>query len=433
MSDWLILLDYCTFAWLCVWAIRALRDISSGERRPISFISLVFFLFYGIPILLDVTIGIPEHPITPGLRSPAESEQVAVIYDLFVAACPVFWWFTARPRRRTAQRLFLLTGKKAEPVLWFLLVSPVIALLRAPNPSAYLNYAAVLGGSMSEAAMGFHAIIGALSIISLVAGNGLLLVRRSFGRTLCFIAPFMLLSVWVQGKRSIVALAMALIWTACWTRGLINRSRLLEFGTLTLILFAGYVYWYQTTFRPDAVSTGGNTYQGIRTDFGRDQDLKAAIYCELPDVSRPMLEYRGQSILFSLAMYVPRSSWPDKPWPYAVYVTAYALEIPVSDLGWGLTTGFLDEAVANFGWAGLLIGPLVFSLLCRTCDKSPDPIVKTSGLLVACFLMTVEFVAFAPLAIAWILYSTWANYKVTHKPGRLFSAAEHIWLVGRAR
>jgi hypothetical protein len=149
----------------------------------------------------------------------------------------------------------------------------------------------------------------------------------------------------------------------------------------------------------------------VRVDYGRDNNLKAAIFCELADAGDvQILDFRGQSMLFYLTMYVPRRLWPEKPWPYAVYMTAYSLHTRPVDLGWGLTTSFLDEAVANFGWAGLVIGPLTFTLLLRICDLSPDPLVKVIGVLVACLLMTVQFVAFAPLAIAWFLYLGWSRH-----------------------
>jgi hypothetical protein len=128
-------------------------------------------------------------------------------------------------------------------------------------------------------------------------------------------------------------------------------------------------------------------------------------------------------------MYLPRSIWPGKPFTYATYLTAYALKVRPAIMAWGLTTSVLDEAVANFGWAGLLIGPMTFTLLCRICDHSKDPLVKVVGMIVACLSMTVELVAFAPMAVAWILYVGWSHHTLRSAPGRLtpLSALPVAW------
>ena len=419
MSLSLIILNWLTFAWLLGWAIRAILDIGSTQRRSVSFLLLVFFVFYGIPIFLDLIFGIPDYDGTPGFLVGATTSSVAVVYDLFVAVCPPFWWFTARSQRQSGDRLLVFAGKKAQKVLWLLLASPVIALVFAPQPGVYLTYGAVLGANMSVAASAFHGIIGGLSILSLVAGTGLLLFRHNFGRSCLLVLPFVTASIWLEGKRTIVALCIVLFWAVAWMRGLLTQSRLITFGACTLIAFGGYVAWYQLTFRPTSVANSYSVYENSRVDYGRDHDLKAAIYCELKGDDQPILEYRGQSILFYLTMYVPRSRWPEKPWPYAVYVTAHALQISATDIGWGLTSSFLDEAVANFGWLGLLVGPLAFALLCRICDHSPDPFVKVVGVLVACLLMSVELAAFAPLVIAWAFYLGWSQRVLRGVPRRL--------------
>lgn len=419
MSGWLIALNWLTFAWLLGWAVRAMLDISSNCHRSISFPLLVFVVVYGLPIAFDLTRGVPDYHNTPGFRAGATDESVAVVYDLFVAACPVFWWMTARSRRRTGHHMVVLAGKKAQRALWLLLCSPLIALAFAPQPHVYLSYAAVLTENMSPAASEFHGIIGGLTTFSLVAGACLLLVRRNFSRALFLICPFMTVAVWLQGKRTAVALCLALIWAVAWVRGSLTYSRVIAFGALSLVALGSYITWYQLEFRPLSVADSYSVYENSRIDYGRDHNLKAAIFCELSDGNVRILEYRGQSLLFYLTMYVPRSLWPGKPWPYAIYITAHALQARPADRGWGLTTSLLDEAVANFGWVGLLVGPLIFALLCRICDHSSDPVVKTVGVLVACLLMTVEFVAFAPLVIGWLLYVGWSRHVSPDAPKRL--------------
>jgi hypothetical protein len=416
LPDSLIVLNCLTFIWLAGWAVRALVDITSGRIRAVSVVLLVFFVFYGVPILLDFTSGIPEYHETPGFSVGAMSVPVTVIYDLFVAACPLFWWLTARPERRNGQRVVLRAGKKAQRLLWLLVFSPLIALAFAPQPSVYLSYGVAVGDTLAPAAADFNPVIGGLAVISLMSAAGILLVHRNFGRVFWLLLPFVTAAMWLQGKRSVVALCFVLVWAVAWIRGYLTKSRVVTLGAVSLIVFGSYVSWYQQRLRPLAVADAYTTYENSRIDYGRDQNLKAAIYCELSDGGVSILDYPGQTIVFYLTMYLPRSVWPGKPFPYATYLTAYALRIRPVLMSWGLTTSVLDEAVANFGWAGLLIGPLTFTLLCRICDHSKDPVVKVVGMIVACLSMTVELVAFAPMAIAWILYLAWSRYALRSAP-----------------
>jgi hypothetical protein len=252
-----------------------------------------------------------------------------------------------------------------------------------------------------------------------MSAAGVLLIRKHFGRAFWLVLPFMTVAMWLQGKRSVVALCFVLVWAVAWMRGSLTRSRVLTFGAVSLAVFGSYVVWYQLQLRPLAVANPYTIYENSRIDYGRDQNLKAALYCELSDGTAHILDYPGQTMAFYLTMYLPRSIWPGKPFTYATYLTAYALKVRPAIMAWGLTTSVLDEAVANFGWAGLLIGPMTFTLLCRICDHSKDPLVKVVGMIVACLSMTVELVAFAPMAVAWILYVGWSHHTLRSAPGRL--------------
>jgi hypothetical protein len=85
-----------------------------------------------------------------------------------------------------------------------------------------------------------------------------------------------------------------------------------------------------------------------------------------------------------------------------VYSTAAHYGLPPSPLGWGITTSWLEEAIANFSWAGLLIGPLMLALLCRIGDGSNDSLTRLLTILVACLFLAVEFSAFATLVGIWL-------------------------------
>lgn len=425
ISLWLAVLDCFVIGYVFSFVIDAGRNIGSRQPRTSSFLVVIFYLIYVAPVIFDHAQGIPDYPITRGYRDPARSETVRVIYDLFVMFVPVLLQRFTRGTLRARGGTALTAGKRAQGVLWLVLVSPVLALLFAPQPLIYTRYAMVLLESMAPEVSAYHALVALLCVLGLVSGACLLLARRNFGRTLGLVTPLMATASWIQGKRSAVALSFMLVFAVAWMRGYLTKGNLIRYGTIAAIVFSSYVAWYQATFRPATVAAE-SVYENSRIDYGRDHCLRAAIFAELPE-NYPILEYRGQSMLFYATMPVPRVFWPDKPWPYAHYITAHALQTPAAELGWGLTSSFLDEAVANFGWFGLIIGPLLFIALCRICDATPDPLVKVVGVLLGCLLMMVEFVAFAPLAIVWAVYSIWSS-RVTRRDSSATAKPAVYWL-----
>jgi hypothetical protein len=139
-------------------------------------------------------------------------------------------------------------------------------------------------------------------------------------------------------------------------------------------------------------------------DYGRDDVIKLTIFAELhPEIIR-ILEYRGQSFLFYSVFYVPRDFWPQKPYPYAVYSTsAIAMFDSPRQLGWGLTTSILEEAIANLSWAGMLAGPLVVSLVCRLGEACRNSMVSAFTALIACLFLSVHLNAFMVMFLLWVM------------------------------
>ena len=67
-----------------------------------------------------------------------------------------------------------------------------------------------------------------------------------------------------------------------------------------------------------------------------------------------------------------------------------------------MTTSWLDEAIANFSWLGMLLGPLVPGLVCAIGDRRRSSGARSLTLLVASLLLTVNLVAFMSIAVLWV-------------------------------
>jgi len=192
-----------------------------------------------------------------------------------------------------------------------------------------------------------------------------------------------------------------MIFAALWYRGKI-KSLGLALATPALLL-ASFSILYQGVIRQmrPGTTTSADLYESMRVDYGRDSRVKMVAYSLLHPSEMTILDFPGQTVLFDIGAWIPRSVWPEKPYPYAVYFTSAMLGQPVQDMGWGMTTSLFDEVISNAGWPGLLLGPLIIGFVCWVGESTRDPLVILLTVLVACLLMSVELVAFAPLFALW--------------------------------
>lgn len=405
----LSLLDAVAFAWIAAWAAFALRRMARGDYASILPVLIVSFVFTAIPLLLDHTFGLPEYRAFPGFSLASRDPKTNMVYDLYVSAVPVVMWIVGRPRRvPNATRVVSAPTERRlgwwRWLLYLLLAAPLIALLFAPAPSLYLTYAPIVSQQIDDPAIiGYHSILALVCLVAIIAATALLMNVRRITPTafVAFILPWLALAVWLHGKRSIVVILIAAMGYVAWERGLLIGRRFVVATVVGVAFIAGFSFLYQSQVRGIAGS-GANVYENVRIDYGRDAQIKMTLYAELyPDDLR-ILEYRGQSLLFDATIYVPRSVWPDKPLPYAQYFTSALFFSPPKLWGWGMTTSWLEEAIANLGWAGLLVGPMVPALVCRVGDARGRPSIRPVTVVVAMLLLTVQLVAFFPLALVWL-------------------------------
>jgi hypothetical protein len=155
---------------------------------------------------------------------------------------------------------------------------------------------------------------------------------------------------------------------------------------------------------PFRSSGGRELYDNLRIDFFRDSRVEMSVFAMLHPERMQIVEYPGQTLLFDALFFVPRSVWPDKPWPYAVYFTSSMLSIyPPRSLGWGMTTSWLDEMVANFGWWGLLAAPLSLLAACRLGDSFRWPTLSLLTSLVVVLFLALQLAAFLGVFALWIM------------------------------
>ena len=279
----------------------------------------------------------------------------------------------------------------------------------------YTQYGRAVQGFPTPESEAYHAFINGATFLSAISYFFLLLESRKRQSifVVMFATPFLLNSVWMNGKRAIVALIVVLVVYTLWKKNVLRLMNLLLVSVVCTGMMLVFSSLYQQAFRYDMlqIDDWDQVYHNMRVDMGRDDVTKMAIYAELYPDKLEILDYPFQSFLFTATMYVPREWWSDKPWPYAVYATSALLQIPSQYVGWSMTTGILDETIANVGWLGLLLGPLIISWIARMGDRNQTTIIQLLTVIVGSLMLVLQIAAFISIFLLWLVLVGWQVFK----------------------
>jgi hypothetical protein len=408
-------LNLFTFAWLAGWAVYASWSMAKGRVHSINFVTIVHFVYSGLPALLDVVVGLPDFRQAPGFYDATRDLPTLAITSFYVCLCPVIWTWAGRPPQRPGARPKDLAAFLHSPALralaFCVCLAPLLFVLAAPQPELYFTYAVNLDEDFAaqEAVSTWNVYVNQAGLGCILASALLLLAPRAGLGTLLLVTPPLALVAYIQGKRSGVAVLLLLLLYVLWRWGALRGVRFYAMALVVVAALAGFSSWYQSEYRSHFVKEE-DRYDWFRVDYSRDHLFKLAIYSELYPEKGKILEYRGQSFLFNLVFLVPRDVWPGKPYPYGVYPTARGFEIEPDYLGWALTTSILEESIANLGWFGLLAGPLILAWLCRTGDSTGNALIQLVTVLLGATLLSVQTSVMLPAIVAWLVLVGWARW-----------------------
>lgn len=419
------------FVWLLGWALVAAHRLARGERATILFAMPIHFLLCGLPLLLDEVYGLPQYQLFPGFFAATRDTKTSLIYAAYVAIVPLVWWWIAFPGRRTPViPMRTLTpnagaGPGVAPLdlfLFGLLFVPVVLALMSPDASMYLEYSSGARNIQNRPYMTrlFHVGVVKAIQVSILAAAVLLYRARWPRLAAILLLPIVGVDLWLHGKRNAVVMMLAAFLYALWRRRALVGYKLYVSAVASLLLLIAYSSFYQKElrFKEEFVRKQSEQFwhDNFRIDFGRDHGIKLAIYTELyPSKTTPIIEERGQSVIMTVFMWIPRAVWDDKPATYAWKLLTASMNREPPGQG-GLTTNVLGEAIANFSWLGLFLGPLAVPLMCRIGDSCRDEWISVLTVLIVVYLQIVHFPQWAIVAYLWIALVVRNKFLVAPKP-----------------
>lgn len=400
-------MDIYSFLAITICLIPTILSLISIIRvgiKPFTLLQIIFFLVFVLPIFLDILNGSPSYYDFPGFRDSADDGKVNFLYNTFIIFISIFNWFFRG--RKTIDISISRKFSWIDISLLLLTVSPLITVFFAPDLSYYYTYGIDKPATIST--LLFHSLISLLTNISVVI-CAYLLAKMDI-RQLIFIMLLSLivfLDFWLNGKRAIVLIFILMLSLFYWLKNRTKNRNTIFLITILFIGFSIFNIWYQSNIRDfNSQLNNSESYENFRIDYFRDQRVKMVIYSIIYPERMKILEYSGQSFLFDIAAFVPRSVWDNKPYPYAVYFTSAIYYAPIEDRGWGMTTSIYDELLANFGFIGVLVFQIflanMFNKVLRLNSKF-FPLYVLFLTLLSFMVQIVAFMFLYILAVIWYI------------------------------
>lgn len=415
----IILANVVCIVFCTIFLAICLKKILSGKLNVLYILYIGLFIFYVVPLILDVFIGKPDYSYYSnfngflGLSEAINNPIANILYVLFILVSTVFLFVFGNDKDFTTEDF----EKKIKNwhSIWLSSLLSIIILLpmlcamlklgsTGGNFSDLFNYndLRVLFRIRNSNSFLLYYYLALFSVVSF-ALRSILLDSNTKKDLLIFALP-LFVSFGIHGKRNIIAIFAFLLLFSIIIRGKVKPSNIkyLLIFTAGSILIVSIIYQY--TIR--GVGKEGDflrAYTNFRLDYGRDHVLKLALY------------YRanGRDIIFdesNTLLYIPKkiaSLFMDiqTGQKYSVYATSRAMrELSGYNLGWGLTTGIYDEFVSNFGiLLGGFLANIGVCLVCYIGDKSNNMFVLLLSYAIGFLLLILQLVSFIYIFIPWMI------------------------------
>lgn len=346
---------------------------------------IVYDGVFVIPILLEIFLGIPETPYK-NFRYALRDQETLLIFLLFIVCSQIVFLLEVRKLKRKIKKetkrndydglkstLDVISKFKYKNVIrlvcYALFFIVVIRIIGAPDPSYYLhlqNVGTTLTSGVSDYQRGMRTLGDFLGVAILVLK---LFDDKNSVSDLTVRVFFVITLLMVNQKRTWLLVIVGACFLIDYLRGLRKSwfiSKYIIIIGLTAFYFVAYSYVTGKIYYND------DWYYVLNEYFFRSMHLRFSIYAVLHPNQIHILDYPGQSILFSLFFWIPRTLWPNKPWPYMYYYISGVLgysSLNYDQIGWGMPPSYYPEFVSNFGLFGLPLSIMFTIWMARFFDK----------------------------------------------------------------
>jgi len=360
-----------------------------------------YFFVFIIPIGLQLIIDEPDYSRFYGFDVAIKDSLVNFLYSFSLLLSSIIFYLF---RGRENFSFDIVNEKKIALISFFIAILPLFYLFFAPNIELYGLYGGKEIRVFDADENDFHSNLVVLTFLSCIACAYLTVYSYKKNWFVFFLLPIIFfLDVWLNGKRIIFLLFVTTIIFLIFLKNKKLNIKSTLVALILLLSFFAFSNWYQNNVRDYSEKNIEEKYLNFRIDYFRDQRVKMALYSTLYPDSMKILAYPGQSYVFTMGAFIPRSIWTSKPYPYPHYFTSSLLNISPDQRAWTMTTSWFDEFISNFGIFGILFGPLCYVYFIRLGVKFNNSYLSLlTGMLAAIYLF-LHMLTFISLLILWIV------------------------------
>lgn len=397
-----------------------LMKLLKGKIKATILLYIIYYILYIVPELRNMTEGIPDYSKFYGFKISYLDLKTNIIYNLFLSYMLLIFYFFEKK-----EKTIKITIKKSKNIIRILnLINIVILIIIFINVGFenLLKYGLIY----------VEKLFRYIHMLTFLGSINCLINYFYSKKNNLFNLLFLFIFVYLNGKRLIIVFALLgylfIYYLHMLSNNLKNelsKKKQVKLITISLIILCmnftflkSYKVYMKNNFNTGKFDVNNKEkYLNSRIDLGRDDVMKLVIFSKIYPEKIYVLEKKWQTLKFNLLFYIPRKYWKSKPYPYGIYLTRAVVNYPkVKNLKWQMTSGILDEILAN---SNIKIFPIVvlvlFSIFLKLINKINKTEVKLliiiAGILLMSFQLTVFQIIYIPIIILSLFYLKKKNKK----------------------
>lgn len=388
--------------------IRVFKSIARDNRSVFCLGYLLFYIFFVLPLFVHTVYPFEYYSFIKANAaiSDLRANIIYVVFDLVLSTVLMFFIKRSDPKLSKKKKYKIYIAESGKYVskqvsnfcFMFIVFTFVLIIIKNGPGILFAGYGARLDNPSYE-------IFEPLITVSILFYTVLMIFSKDYRHSHLFFKKFLatiliILFIYMHGKRFIVAQFVILFVYLLFVSKRINGKQLLALCGISAVMVIGFAYLYGALFKNNTSSLG----EYMLIDLSRHYTLMYQFYCE--GIGRAISVNRFDAIIADLTAILPRSIWPDKPYPFSNSITGSLVGLSPSNenLGWSTTITYFSDLFDSFSYFGLIVGIAIMIFVFKRIDKTGKASSKALGFYVAINMFTVQFSAYIiPLLIFAVL------------------------------
>lgn len=388
-----------------------LKKMMNGKMGIMVGANFVFYVAQVVPIIFNLFSEVShDMRIYPQMYAALLDEKTNYYYCLFVVL--MFCGFRYADKklnkyesisRYNADWGSLIKKLWRNKIIQLVIIGgmflPILMVFFSPDPMVYTHFAYFYRFNVSSTSLVYLYHQNVMPFFMFVAFFFCMLKYFCSNKKYQFdVYLSIIISTWIEGKRSILAFSLFGILAIDFFKNMNRKDikKLIRKTIVFLIIIVSFFAIYRGITGKNSDSSIGLLYTVY---FDKSSCVKTAIYDKL--YTNSILEYPGQSFLFLLTFWIPRSVWLSKPYLYCKYFTSYVMGVSYQ-LNWNLLVNSETEFISSFGFLGIPLLIMFMYYIAKISVKSNNRYQYFLGMLFIYMYLIFGFEVY--LEVIWLVW-----------------------------